>query len=319
MSDEAQAGRWLLLIHQLPPAPAYLRVKVGRRLAKLGAVALKNTVYVLPLREATTEDFQWVRREIIADGGEATVLTAQLVEGLTDAQVEELFRAARDHDYEALAREVHAHGRGRAPVKAAARAKLDAAIGEFDRRLAELVSIDFFNAGKRAAVVRALEALRRTLGASTPSTPAESTKHYAGRTWVTRTGLQVDRMASAWLIRTFIDARATFKFVPSQGYTPLAGELRFDMYDAEFTHEGQDCTFEVLVRRFALQDPGVLALGEIIHDLDLKDSRFGRPESAGVAALLNGLVLRHPTDEQRLAHGFEMFDQLVLSLRKKAP
>lgn len=319
MSDEAQAKRWLLLIHQLPPAPAYVRVKVGRRLAKLGAVALKNTVYVLPLSEASIEDFQWVRREIIADRGEATVLTGQLVEGLTDAQVEALFREARDHDYDVLAREVQSHARGKVPVKAAARAKLEGAIGEFDRRLAELGAIDFFKAGKRAAVVRQLEALRRTLGAPAVSAPVESVKLYAGRTWVTRTGVQVDRLASAWLIRTYIDAKATFKFVPGQGSTPLAGELRFDMYDAEFTHEGQDCTFEVLLRRFGLQDPGLLALGEIIHDLDLKDSRFGRPENAGVAAQVNGLVLRHPADEQRLVHGFELFDQLVLSLRKKAP
>ena len=158
MSEKKQAAmksRWLLLIHQLPPKPAYLRVKVSRRLARLGSVALKNTVYALPHTDATVEDFQWVRKEILQDGGEATVLAAQLIDGLTDAQVEATFRAARDEDYAALAREAQsvAKSMGTRPVKPEARAALEAQLGKLEKQLEELVAIDFFKAGKRATAL----------------------------------------------------------------------------------------------------------------------------------------------------------------------
>jgi hypothetical protein len=318
---DAKTPRWLLLIHQLPPKPAYLRVKVSRRLSRLGAVALKNTVYALPHTDATIEDFQWVRREILQDGGEATVLAADLVEGLTDAQVEATFRAARDEDYDALAREAQAVAKsvGSRPAKPEARAALEAELAKLDQKLEELMAIDFFQAGKRAAVVRQLDSLRHHLSAGgREGGRAEKAKDYLARTWVTRTGVHVDRIASAWLIRRFIDPKATFKFVPGQGYSPLKGELRFDMFDAEFTHEGDLCTFEVLQRRFGLGAPGLAPIAELIHDIDLKDSRYGRSETAGVAAVINGLAMRHRDDDERLRYGFELFDQLLPWLSRKA-
>jgi hypothetical protein len=99
---------------------------------------------------------------------------------------------------------------------------------------------------------------------------------------VTREGVHVDRIASAWLIRRFIDLEARFKFVPSRGYVPRAGEIRFDMADAEYTHVGDDCTFQTLVRRFGLAERPLRTIGEIVHDIDCKDELFGRPETAGV-------------------------------------
>ncbi len=101
-----------------------------------------------------------------------------------------------------------------------------------------------------------------------------------GSVWVTRQGVHVDRIASAWLIRRFIDPEARFKFVPAKGYVPEPGELRFDMFEAEFTHEGDRCTFEVLLARAGLADPALAAIGEIVHDIDLKDAKFGREETA---------------------------------------
>jgi hypothetical protein len=103
--SSAAGARWLLLIHQIPPRPAYLRVKIGRRLQALGAVPVKNSVYLLPRSDDALEDFQWVRREIAAGGGDATVCAAHFVEGLSDESAEALFRAARDADYERLAGE----------------------------------------------------------------------------------------------------------------------------------------------------------------------------------------------------------------------
>jgi hypothetical protein len=138
-----------------------------------------------------------------------------------------------------------------------------------------------------------------------------------GRTWVTRRGIHVDRIASAWLIRRFIDSDAAFKFVSAKGYEPESGELRFDMFDAEYTHEGDQCTFEVLCRRFALDAPGLRPLAELVHDLDLKDHKFGRAETAGLGAQLTGLTLVHEDDTARIAHGTELFDQLLRYFAKK--
>src|SRR5437870_1106849 len=106
--DGPSDPRFLVLIHQIPPKPSYLRVKIGRRLQRLGAVAIKNSVYVLPRSEQSQEDFQWVVREIRAGGGDASVCEARFVEGLSDDEVEALFHAAREADYRAVAQELRA-------------------------------------------------------------------------------------------------------------------------------------------------------------------------------------------------------------------
>src|SRR5436190_450771 len=209
--NNSNEGRWLLLIHQLPPKPDYFRVKIWRRLQRLGAVAIKNSVYVLPKNDQTQEDFQWVLREIVEGGGDASLCEARFVEGLSDDQVEALFQAARATEYDQVARE-----------------------------------------------------------------------DFQGKTWVTRKGIYVDRMASAWFIRRFIDSGARFKFVPAKGYNPLSGELRFDMFEAEFTHEGDRCTLEVLIERTGLNEPALGPIAEIVHDIDLKDSKYSRQETAGI-------------------------------------
>lgn len=132
-----------------------------------------------------------------------------------------------------------------------------------------------------------------------------------GRTWVTRQDVHVDRMASAWLIRRFIDPEARFKFVAASGYRPEAGELRFDMYEAEYTHEGELCTFQTLLRRFGLSDSALAAIGEIVRDIDCKDSKYGRSETAGVAAMIAGIAAGTPDDEVRLARSGPLFDGLL--------
>jgi len=312
--------RWLVLIHQIPPQPSYLRVKVGRRLQALGAVAVKNSVYVLPLGEGALEDFQWVRREIVAGGGDASVCEARFVEGLSDASVEELFAAARGADYEALAREARALQASAVPKgrrKATPPEKVAAGLGRLRKRVEEVAAIDFFGAPGRDTVEALLSGIEgllqppRSEGAAAGPRPPEA----RGRTWVTRAGVRVDRIASAWLIRRFIDPEARFRFVAG-AEEAAPGELRFDMFEAEFTHEGEDCTFEVLLRRFALQDRALVRLGEIVHDVDLKDGRFGHPETAGFDHLVAGLALRHADDEARLRDGGALLDALYEYFRK---
>lgn len=312
-----------MLIHQIPPKPDYLRVKVGRRLARIGAVALKNTVYVLPRSDAAQEDFEWVLREVSAAGGEAALVEARFVDGLSDLDIENLFRSARDTDFEALAkdaRELEARVDARSFDDGEVRRQAEGELVRFERRLEEISSIDFFSAPSREAALGLIEGLRARLTPPPPqSSPAgdEANQDVKARTWVTRRGVHVDRIASAWLIRRFIDAEATFKFVAAKGYVPESDELRFDMFAAEYTHEGDQCTFEVLCRRFALEVPGLRAIAELIHDLDLKDQKFGRPETPGLDAQLSGLTLVHEDDASRIAHGSALFDQLLKYFAKR--
>ena len=306
----------MLLIHQIPPTPAYLRVKIGRHLARIGAVAMKNSVYVLPHDDETQEDFQWVLREIVKGGGDASIVEARFIEGLSDEQVTALFQAAREADYRELAdhaRQVAAALPKRGAIPANRRAEMSGQVARLRQRATELAAIDFFGAPGREVVeglLSGMETRMRPVEGTEPTKAALDRAQYQGRTWVTRTGIKVDRMASAWLIRKFIDPKARFKFVPAKGYRPEKRELRFDMFEAEFTHEGDLCTFEVLVLRFGLDDPALRPLAEIIHDIDLKDAKYGREEAPGIGQLVAGIAAAHPDDEARLGRGAALFDDL---------
>ncbi len=186
-------------------------------------------------------------------------------------------------------------------------------MGRLRQRTSELSEIDFFGAPGRELVegmLSGLEARMETVGAVERTGAPLDRAQYRGREWVTRAGIKVDRMASAWLIRRFIDPEPRFKFVAAKGYRPEPDELRFDMFEAEFTHEGDLCTFEVLVRRFGLDDPALRAIAEIVHDIDLKDAKYGREEAAGIGQLVAGIAASHQADEARLKRGAALFDDL---------
>lgn len=318
-------GRWLLLIHQIPPKPDYFRVKIWRRLQRLGAVAIKNSVYALPKNDQTQEDFQWVLREIVEGGGEASLCEARFVDGLSDDQVEALFQAARGADYSEIAEEARRLAEIPLPegqIEDSRRTQSEIALARLKRRLAEVVAIDFFGApGREAAegLVSGIEARMHNKRSGKELVKAAATRreHLQGKTWVTRKGIHVDRMASAWLIRRFIDSGARFKFVAPKGYKPLPDELRFDMFEAEFTHEGDHCSLEVLIERTGLNEPALVPIAEIVHDIDLKDSKFGRQETAGIDRLIAGIAMAHKADESRLARGAAVFDDLYEYFRKK--
>ena len=246
----AERSPWLLLIHQLPPTPNYLRVKVRRRLRRLGAIALKQTVYVLPNTDEALEDLQWLRQEIGSAGGSAIIAESRFVEGITDEEI------------------------------------------------AATLAGQHSNAA----------------AAEASSSPDQVSP---GRTWVTRADVHVDRIASAWLIRRFIDPKARFKFVPGRGYKSRRSELRFDMTGAEYTHVGDNCTFQTLVKRFRLSDPSLDALGEIVHDIDCKDELFKRPETSGIDRLIRGIVRSAEGDLLRLERGAAMFDDLYESFSRR--
>ncbi len=310
-------ARWLLLIHQIPPRPAYLRVKIGRHLQRIGAAAIKNSVYALPRNEETYEDFQWVLREVVTGGGDAYILEARFVEGLSDEQVIALFQSARELDYREVAAEaqkVAASFPKRGPPPENRRSEAANQIARLRQRLSELEGIDFFGAPGREIVeglVSGMEArLKPSADLREPAQPTLRREAYRGRSWVTRAGIKVDRMASAWLIKKHIDPQARFKFVAAKGYQPQKGELRFDMFEAEFTHEGDLCTFEVLLDRFGLDEPALHAIAEIVHDIDVKDAKYGREDAAGVGQVVAGIAAAHADDEARLERGMALFDDL---------
>jgi hypothetical protein len=325
-------ARWLLLIHQIPPKPDYLRVKIGRRLQRVGAVAIKNSVYALPANPVSHEDFHWIMREIEAGGGSAFISDASLSDGLTDAAVRARFDAARNVEYQVIladakalmkaarARDARMTGDGTKRETPASASALDREFAKLRRRHEAVVALDFFGAsGQRsvAALLASIQDRLRLRAAHPRNRPAGRT--IDGATWVTRRGVHVDRMASAWLIRRFIDRHPAFKFVDVSRYTHRKNELRFDMFDGEYTHAGDDCTFETLVAEFVQGDAALREIAEIVHDIDCKDGKFQREEAAGVARVIAGIVARHSRDEQRIGPGAVVFDDLYAAFSGARP
>ena len=299
----------------IPAKPASVRVRIWRRLQAIGAVTLRGAVYALPNREECVELFEWLAKELAGLGGQASLCEGRFLDPATDDDIAHRLVEARNADYA----EVAAAAKALTGKLAAKRLPADrlAAIAEqharLVHRLAEIVAIDFLDAPGRVPAEGLVAAVARALprdGEPGRASPLEPVPRPRGATWVTRTGVHVDRIASVWLIRRFIDPRARFKFVPAKGYVPERGELRFDMYDAEFTHVGDRCTFEVLVERMALVDPALRAIGEIVHDLDLRDGKFGRDETAGVRSTIDGICTVAREDAQRLAAAGPLFDGL---------
>lgn len=325
MLKNPKDSRWLLLIHQIPPKPAYFRVKIWRHLQKIGAVAIKNSVYALPKNESTQELFQWVIREILESKGEATLCEANFVDGLTDQEIEALFNSERDSEYQKLSEEVKKKLQGfpkKAKITANQRKDLETNLAKVKQRLSEITSIDFFGASGRETAFGLVIEFENEIRSTEPGSTTIGKTTFAGqdlqgRTWITRKGIHVDRMACAWLIKRFIDSRASFKYVDGKTYQPQPRELRFDMFEAEFTHEGDRCTFEVLLERTNLKDPSLKEISEIIHDLDLKDSKFGRQDAVGINELITGIALTYPEDEVRLSRSSALFDDLYEYFKRR--
>jgi hypothetical protein len=226
------------------------------------------------------------------------IVETRLIDGLSDDAVRGLFNSAREADYRAFAKEIRTIAKDAAPVQVA-RLRAEAT---------RITAIDFFGANGREDVEARLAALSAPNAA--PVQAGKPLVSGSGHVWVTRREVHVDRISSAWLIRRFIDPEASFKFVPAKGYRPRPSELRFDMFEAEFTHEGDRCTFEVLLQRSSLDELALTAISEIVHDIDLKDGKFARAEAGGIAALIDGLARADISDIERVEQGGSLFDNL---------
>jgi hypothetical protein len=319
--------RWLLFVHQLPTTPSNLRVRTWRRLQQLGAVPVKQAVYLLPDTPGAREDFEWLKTEVESAGGDASVFAADNVDTRSDDALVEEFRRTRQEAYGVLAQEIE---RVLTRLKATRRPRgtRAPAVGRllevFRGRLSALEHVDFFGSAGRDRVVSVLAQLedraRDTPRVSglVPSTGAADLALYTQRLWVTRPRPGVDRMASAWLIRRFVDAGARFEFAVDSESLPTPDAIPFDMFGVEFSHQGENCTFETLCTVFGIRDPVLARIAQIVHDLDVKDGRYGAMDAPTVGALVEGLQLTTTDDALLLERGITLFESLYVAFAQSA-
>lgn len=299
---------WLILLYSLPASHAAERLSLWRQLKRLGAVSLKTSAYILPQRPEHEEALQWLAQKIRQDGGEASLLKSAQVETLSTQSVKDLFQDARRTDYEEI---LTAAAALKGPRKNRAAGRLDAKVQKLRRQYLAVRRIDFFACPAAEQVRAALDELLPKTARAARKAPARAAD-YQKRVWQTRPRPELDRMASAWLIRRFIDPKATFAFGAER--LPRRGTVTFDMVDADFGHEGDDCTFETLVRRFSLKKPGLAVIAEIIHAADIEDGRFPRAEGLGLLAVLRGWAALGVPDEEILRRGSDLMDGLLQSI-----
>ena len=320
--DRASAPEWLLLLFRLPRERTSERVEIWRRLRDHGAVALYGSGYLLPWSPDNLERFEWLATAIRKYDGEATVARVQGFEGASAQGLEQLFVEARQRDYETLIEQLERLAeapRARGVAGRAARAR---------QRLEQIKSIDFFEhpLRKRAETLARTVAATGRSGAQAPAEAPLDRARYKNRRWVTRPRPGIDRVASAWLIRRFIDPKARFVFAETASSAPRA--IPYDMFDEpaaaagrkssatieSFGHRGNDCTFETLRARFAIEDATVDAIAQIVHDADIGDRRFGRDEGAAIERVLQGWRSEGVPDRKLLERGMELIDGLYRGL-----
>ncbi len=288
---------WLLLTFTLPKKRASQRVEVWRKLQRYGAVALGNSGYLLPNNVTTRERFEWLAAAIRKYSGEASVVMVESIDNLSTPQLIGRFAEARANEYQEIVRELQ---------KLASVPSQRRAFGRVSRlrtRFNEIAEVDFFESPLQK---RVQELLTR---AETPARPPEKTarvnaREYVGRVWVTRPRPGIDRSASAWLIRRFIDKKARFTFAVEEDVPAAA--IPFDMFHGGFGHRGDDCTFETLQKTFRIRDRKVAVIAQIIHDADLLDGKFGRREGFGIDAVLNGWAKQRVADQEILRRGIQL-------------
>ncbi len=317
---------WLLLVYQLPAKPTNIRVRIWRRLLQVGAVGLKNSAYILPNTPQAKEDFEWIKAEIAAAKGQANIFLADHLDAATQAEIAAAFREARQADFSEILREAKSllGAIERRPSSTPARRKLLRGTRILRDRLNDVLTIDFFLAPGRDQAITLLDkseillAQNRTAAKSTARKGEKlMLEKFRSRTWVTRPRPGIDRMSSAWLIRRFIDTQAKFVFAEKPNDQPSA--VPFDMFGVQFSHEGNACTFETLLRRFSLEEQALVRIGQIVHNIDLSDNRFDVPEVAAVGRLVEGLRQIYSEDQQLLEHGMEIFEALYRSLTNAPP
>ncbi len=294
---------WLLLTLTLPSKRASQRVEIWRKLQRYGAVPLGNSGYLLPNTPANEERFQWLGTAIRKYGGDASIVHVQSIDNISTPQLVGRFVEARTREYQELMRVLEEFSSMPLPKRSIGR------LSRLRTRFQEIVDVDFFETPlqKRVGKLLAQAGEARVVMTTAQSTQI-SPREYKGRVWVTRPRPGVDRSASAWLIKNFIDAKARFTFAPEDRVPRVA--IPFDMYHGGFGHRGDDCTFETLRKDFQIRDRKVKVISEIVHDADLADGKFGRKEGYGVDEVLKGWARQEIADHELLARGMQLIEGL---------
>jgi hypothetical protein len=314
---------WLLFFYSAPSRPVGFRVKIWRKLIKAGALSIKGAVYLLPDNEDNFEYFQWLVSEIESRRGEAALVRVEKLETMNNKEIVDLFNQARTKDYQIIEKSLEEIERRLDSIKKGGSAPPDRKVSEQSRSLMkefeEIRRLDFFESKMGEDLNKRVKAIK--LGIERMGGPhnkkqdlmivTRTIENYMGKIWVTRKKPFVDRMASAWLVKKFIDKNAAFKFIHERAVQNLQEDyVAFDIRGGEFTHMGEMCTFEVIAKSFAMDDRNVRKIAEIVHELDIKDDRFHNPEARGIEIILSGIRKSGKSDEEILEKGIAIFEML---------
>jgi hypothetical protein len=298
---------WLLLVFSLPAKSASQRVEIWRKLRRYGMLPLRSSGYVLPNSAANQERMEWLAAAIRAYKGQASVVRAQGFDDLPPERLKRRFLEARAHDYQKLLHEA------KSLVALPSSRRPAGRLNRLRRRFLELQDIDFFGSPLRARLESILQRADQTAGPKRAPGVRRKAGQYANRLWMTRTRPGIDRVSSAWLIRRFIDPKA--KFIFADDPAAHADAVPFDMFCPQgFGHRGEDCTFETLCKQFSIRDGSVRQIAEIIHDADLGDEKFSRPEGQGLDKVLRGWAKQELPDDELLQRGMDLIEGLYESL-----
>jgi len=298
---------WLLLVFSLPARSATQRVQIWRKLQRYGMLALRSSGYVLPNSPTNQERMEWLATAIRTYKGQASVAQVQGFDDLPADQLKRLFVDARSRDYQKLLHEAK-----KLLVLSASRRPVGR-LNRIRRRFLELQDIDFFGNPLRTKLENLLVHADESETSKSGRKGGRKSGEYVNRLWMTRPRPGIDRVSSAWLIRRFIDPKARFVFGVEPSAHPDA--IPFDMFCPQgFGHRGEDCTFETLYKQFSIRDGRVKRIAQIIHDADLGDEKFGRPEGLGLDKVLNGWAKQDLPDDELLQRGMDLIEGLVESL-----
>jgi hypothetical protein len=306
---------WLVFTYSLSSqSSSSPRVTLWRRLRRLGAIPLSG-VQVLPDHINCLESLQWLAQEVREAKGEAVIMQVEQFDGISQESLINKFREIRREDYAELARKI-SELENNISVKDLNQdySSIRETLEKLYKQYGEIQGIDFFDCPEQEQVSLRLKQVSQTLLSSSPmvSITPQDINTYRNVQWVTRPQPHVDRLACVWLIRRFINSEATIKYSKKA----KVDEIPFDMNVGYFQHQGNLCTFEVMVKSFGItEDTGLQKLGEIVHEIDLRDGLYLHPQIPGIDTLLRGWLLAGWTDTVLENCGLALFDGLYAACR----
>jgi hypothetical protein len=317
---------WLLFFYTLPSKPVRNRMTIWRKLLKAGALPFKGSVYIMPYTEEHHEFLTWLVSEVLSLKGEGSFVHVEKTETIDNRQIISLFNQQRETDYQRILKEIDEIERKLSSTKIGGasqdKKKLAKQIRKSQRDFEEIKKIDFFFSKRGLEAEKRLDRIVITFNGLAGT---ETKKHagtiapvriedYQHKTWATRKRPFVDRFASAWLIKKFIDKNASFTFIDEKDLDDMARDvIPFDIRGGRFTHAGDLCTFEVLMKSFSLKDKTLKKIAEIVHELDLKDDKFRTPEAKGIEDILSGIRKTAKDDSESMGQGMAIFEMLYVS------